>query len=127
MTHETSSPAPGSGTPVDYFYVVSGCSGSGKSTLVEALGERGELVVTEPGRRVVKEQLQLGGDGLPWINPQRFVDLCAARAIQDFDRHVALLQTQISGGRAGADGRAPLQGFANSCRQGRQEFSQPSA
>jgi len=49
----------------DHLFVVSGCSGSGKSTLIAALAQQGEAVVTEPGRQIVKEQIQLGGDGLP--------------------------------------------------------------
>ena len=74
----------------DRLFVVSGCSGSGKSTLIEALERHGEAVAAEPGRRIVKEQLEQGGDGLPWANTQRFIDLCAERAIQDFDRHAPL-------------------------------------
>lgn len=70
------------------LFVVSGCSGSGKSTLITALARRGAAVVGEPGRQIVKEQLEQGGDGLPWANRQRFIDLCAERTIRDFDRHV---------------------------------------
>jgi predicted ATPase len=68
-------------------YVISGCSGSGKSTLLSALAERGESVVSEPGRQIVRDQIRSGGDGLPWANLQRFVDLCTTRAIDDFNRH----------------------------------------
>jgi predicted ATPase len=70
------------------LFVISGCSGSGKSTLVEALAERGEAVVREPGREIVRRELAEGGDGLPWANTQRFIDLCAARAVRDYDQHV---------------------------------------
>jgi predicted ATPase len=69
------------------LFVVSGCSGSGKSTLIAALAERGEAVATEPGRQIVKDELARGGDGLPWANKQRFIDLCAERTIRDFDAH----------------------------------------
>jgi predicted ATPase len=78
------------GTEGDHLFVVSGCSGSGKSTLIAALAQQGETVITEPGRQIVKEQIQLGGDGLPWVNKQRFIDLCAERAIRDFDLNVRL-------------------------------------
>jgi predicted ATPase len=71
----------------DFLYVVSGCSGSGKSTLISALADSGEVVVHEPGRRIVKEQIDAGGDGVPWENMQCFIDLCASKAIFDFDRH----------------------------------------
>ena len=70
------------------FFVISGCSGSGKSTLLEALKQQGEVVVPEPGRRVVKEQMQANAEGLPWQNMQRFSELCADKAIEDFERHL---------------------------------------
>ena len=72
----------------DRLYVVSGCSGSGKSTLIAALAQHGEAVAVEPGRAIVKAQLAAGEDGLPWANPQRFIDICAAYAIADLDRRV---------------------------------------
>jgi predicted ATPase len=75
--------------PNDNFFVISGCSGSGKSTLLEALEAQGETVVMEAGRCVVKEQLELGLDGLPWENTQRFIELCTAKGIEDFDAPVA--------------------------------------
>jgi predicted ATPase len=71
----------------DFLYVVSGCSGSGKSTLISALADSGATVVHEPGRRIVKEQIDTGGDGVPWENMQCFIDLCASKAIADFDEH----------------------------------------
>lgn len=74
----------------NHLFVVSGCSGSGKSSLIAALAQQGEGVSNEPGREIVKEELARGGDGLPWSNTQRFIDLCAERAIRDFDRHAKL-------------------------------------
>lgn len=69
------------------LFVISGCSSAGKSTLLEALARGGEVVSDEPGRQIVKEQLRLGGDALPWKNPQAFIDLCAEYAIKEFDKH----------------------------------------
>ncbi len=63
------------------FYVVTGCSGGGKSTLLSELSRRGHMVYPEPGRQIVKEQLSVGGDGLPWQNATRFVELCVSRAM----------------------------------------------
>ncbi len=69
------------------LFVVSGCSSSGKSTLIAALAKRGEVVVPEPGRRIVQREAERGGDGLPWKNAQRFIGLCTETAIRDFDHH----------------------------------------
>ena len=74
--------------PQPNYFVISGCSGSGKSTLLEALRRRGEAVVTEPGRRVVKEQAGLGSGALPWEDAQRFAEHCTAKAIKDFKSHL---------------------------------------
>ena len=60
------------------FVLLSGCSGGGKSTLLEELRLRGHPVVEEPGRRIVREELERGGDALPWIDAAAF----ARRAIQ---------------------------------------------
>lgn len=60
------------------YVVLSGCSGGGKSTLLAELQRRGHAVVEEPGRRVVKAELQNGGGALPWIDLAAF----ARRAIE---------------------------------------------
>ena len=77
-------------TPQANYFVISGCSGSGKSTLLKALRQRGKMGVPEPGRRVVKEQLAAGLDGLPWKNTQRFVEECTKKAAKDFKGHLDL-------------------------------------
>jgi predicted ATPase len=60
--------------------LLSGCSGGGKSTLLAALARRGFVVFEEPGRQIVKEQLFIGGDALPWRDLPRFVELAASRS-----------------------------------------------
>jgi predicted ATPase len=60
------------------FIVISGCSGGGKSSLLAELARRGHAVVEEPGRRIVREQLEAGGQALPWMDMAAF----ARRAIE---------------------------------------------
>lgn len=67
----------------DRFVVLSGCSGGGKSTLLAELKRRGFSVVEESGRRVVREQLALGGDALPWRDLRGFLDLVIETALAD--------------------------------------------
>ncbi|MFN7091054.1 MAG: AAA family ATPase [Allorhizobium sp.] len=57
--------------------VISGCSGGGKSTLIAELSRRGFAVVSEPGRRIVAEELAGDGKSLPWVSLENF----ARRAI----------------------------------------------
>lgn len=54
------------------FYLLTGCSGAGKSTTLDALADRGQLTLSEPGRRIVRDELALDGEALPWVNPERF-------------------------------------------------------
>jgi len=70
----------------DWLVVVSGCSGAGKSTLLAELALRGFPVYPERGRQIVKEQLHIGGDGLPWQNPLKFAELCVSRALFFFNK-----------------------------------------
>jgi predicted ATPase len=65
----------------DRFVVLSGCSGGGKSSLLAELGRRGFAIYEEPGRQVVKEQLLIGGDALPWDNIDLFLELTISRSI----------------------------------------------
>ena len=65
------------------FVVISGCSGGGKSTLLAELGRRGHDVVEEPGRRIVKQELESGGRALPWVDGPAFARRAIAMALAD--------------------------------------------
>ena len=65
------------------FVLLSGCSGGGKSTLLEELRGRGHPVVEEPGRRIVRDELQRGGDALPWIDAAAFARRAIDVALSD--------------------------------------------
>ncbi len=66
--------------------VVTGCSGGGKSTLLTELAARDHSVQPEAGRQIVREQLHIGGDALPWVDAEKFVALAAARTMHLFNR-----------------------------------------
>lgn len=68
---------------MDRFVVISGCSSGGKSTLIAELGNRGYAVVDEPGRRIVKEELAMGGSALPWVDGIAFARRAIAIALAD--------------------------------------------
>lgn len=71
------------------LFVISGCSGGGKSTLLAEMAARGWATAPEPGREVVREETERGGDGLPWTNLARFAELCVARAAADHEAALA--------------------------------------
>ena len=65
------------------FVVISGCSGGGKSTLLDALEDLGHHTVKEPGRRIVAEELAIGGSALPWDDPVAFARRAIRLALSD--------------------------------------------
>jgi predicted ATPase len=67
----------------DRLVLLSGCSGGGKSSLLAELGRRGWPIYEEPGRQIVKEQVFIGGDALPWDNVEKFVELTISRSIHN--------------------------------------------
>lgn len=75
----------GAGQTAVTFVVISGCSGGGKSTLIDELAGRGFSVQPEAGRQIVKEQLSIDGDGVPWRNKAKFAGLCITRAVHFYN------------------------------------------
>jgi len=65
------------------FVVISGCSGGGKSTLLAELARRGYSVVEEPGRRIVREEVDRGGSALPWVDTAAFLRRAIAISLAD--------------------------------------------
>src|ERR1044072_2224935 len=68
---------------MERFVVISGCFGGGKSTLLAELANRGHAVVDEPGRRIVKDEVQREGAALPWVNGTAFARRAIALALAD--------------------------------------------
>jgi predicted ATPase len=66
------------------FVVISGCSGGGKSSLLAELHRRGHTVVEEPGRRVVKQEMENRGLALPWTDKIAFVRRVLEMALADW-------------------------------------------
>lgn len=65
--------------------VISGCSGGGKSTLLGELQRRGHVTVAEPGRRIIAEQIRLGGNALPWADMAAFLREALRVAAMDLE------------------------------------------
>ncbi len=73
-----------SGTDGDRFFVFTGGPGSGKSTLVEALAERGFAHMPEAGRAIIRDQVAIGGEALPWSDRRAFAELMLSYEMRSY-------------------------------------------
>ena len=48
------------------LYVITGGPGTGKTTVLRELERRGFAVEEEVARRIIREQMESGGNALPW-------------------------------------------------------------
>jgi predicted ATPase len=69
------------------FYVITGGPGAGKTTLLEALRSQGLKIVPEDARRIIKDQVSIDGDGLPWRNVSMYTGLMLDASISSYQSH----------------------------------------
>jgi predicted ATPase len=61
--------------------VISGGPGAGKTTLLEELRKRGYACSSEVARQIIQEQVQAGGDALPWGDREEYTRQMLARSV----------------------------------------------
>ncbi len=69
----------------DEFWILTGAPGSGKTTILDELRDSLRCV-DEPARRVLAEQRESGGPGVPERDPVHFVELLLDAAVADHER-----------------------------------------
>ncbi|PRD48453.1 AAA family ATPase [Sphingobacterium haloxyli] len=67
------------------FYIISGGPGVGKTTLINALRRIGFTTVEEEARRIIKDQLATGGDGVPWKNKTLYAQLMFDASVSAYE------------------------------------------
>lgn len=67
------------------FFLLTGGPGVGKTTLLDHLRARGERCVAETHRRVIREQVAIGGSAVPWLDQQAYGERTARVDIAIFD------------------------------------------
>ncbi|MBD1426207.1 AAA family ATPase [Sphingobacterium arenae] len=68
------------------FYIITGGPGVGKTTLINELRRIGCITVEEEARRVIKDQLTIGGDGIPWRNKALYAQLMFDASVRTFEK-----------------------------------------
>ncbi|MDM7143514.1 AAA family ATPase, partial [Klebsiella pneumoniae] len=52
--------------------IITGGPGSGKSTLLNSLRAKGYPTAAEAGRAIIRNQVAIGGNALPWMDREAF-------------------------------------------------------
>ena len=66
-------------------YIITGGPGSGKSSLLSALVNKSYQGFEEISRVIIREQHEIGGDRVPWLNLEAFAELCYERMSAQLD------------------------------------------
>ncbi|MDU1906164.1 MAG: AAA family ATPase [Dysgonomonas sp.] len=68
----------------DNFFILTGGPGSGKTSVLYELRNQGYKCVEELGRKIIKQQLAIGGDAIPWKDAQAYAELMLEYSINDY-------------------------------------------
>lgn len=68
----------------DNYFILTGAMGAGKSTLLSHLRTSGLLCIDEPARKILAEQREIAGRGVPELDPSLFTHLLLSRSIYQF-------------------------------------------
>lgn len=65
-------------------YIITGGPGFGKTSIIHRLEELGHEVCHENSREVIKEQLDNGGNILPWVDVVKFTEVIVEKRIHAY-------------------------------------------
>ncbi|WP_406871066.1 AAA family ATPase [Thioclava sp. 'Guangxiensis'] len=74
----------------DHFFVVTGGPGAGKTSLITELARRGFHTIPESGRAIISEELQRGGDALPWADRLAYAERMLEQDLRAYSATQAL-------------------------------------
>jgi predicted ATPase len=68
----------------EYCYILTGGPGAGKTSVLDALQQRGHLIMPEVAREIIREEMAVDGQALPWRDKLLYKQLMADRTIEAF-------------------------------------------
>lgn len=71
------------------LFVISGGPGAGKTTVLRELETLGFRTEREVARQVIREQVQAGGTGLPWMDRRKYTELMLQRSVESYLGHIS--------------------------------------
>ncbi|ROI04992.1 ATPase [Chryseobacterium sp. G0240] len=72
------------------LYIITGGPGAGKTSLLNQLSQYGVITASEEGRRIIKEQIIIDSDGVPWKNKRLFADLMFEASVKTYQKMRAI-------------------------------------
>ncbi len=66
------------------FFIITGGPGAGKTTLIEELNRRGFFSIEEVARKIIQDEMALGGSALPGKNLERRITKMLIRSIETY-------------------------------------------
>ena len=74
----------------DHFFVVTGGPGAGKTSLITEFARRDLHTIPESGRAIIREEMQSGGDALPWADRMAYAERMLERGRRAYEDAQAL-------------------------------------
>lgn len=68
----------------DNFFIVSGGPGSGKTSLLQMLAHGGYHIIAEDARRIIQQQVEVNGSGLPWKDKALYLQLMLEASLHTY-------------------------------------------
>ena len=69
----------------DHFFVVTGGPGAGETSLITELARRGFHTIPESGRAIIREEMQSGGEALPWADRMAYAERMLERDLSAYE------------------------------------------
>ncbi|MDR6457522.1 putative ATPase [Chryseobacterium vietnamense] len=79
---------------ISTFYIITGGPGAGKTTLLNELNRHRLITVPEEGRKIIKEQINSGGEGLPWLDKELFAELMFKESVKTYLKISQMVNTE---------------------------------
>lgn len=66
------------------FYILTGGPGVGKTSVLDELEKSGYIVMQETARAIIKEQMAIDGEALPWKNKESYMRLMLEASAESY-------------------------------------------